>query len=322
MPTSSRNDAGSRAAAAIAFVGAVFAGGLTSLQSRVNGEFGEVLGNGILTSLFTFGTGLLILLALVFGRRQSRHDLATLRESVRTRVTPFYMLLGGLGGAFFVVAQSSTVGVLGVALFTLGVVAGQVATSVWLDHLGFGPRGKVPASELRIIGASLAMIAVVVAVWSNLGEVTAVWMIAFALVAGIFISWQTGANGNVNKVAGSSLVAALVNFTVGTVALVVATSVSLLVLGMPTQWPSQWWLYTAGPLGVIFIAMASQLVRTIGVLLLGLGNIAGQLIAALLLDAFVPVSDTTVGVGLFIGSALSVVALLLAGWRQLKPARE
>lgn len=303
-----------------ALIGSIFAGSLTALQSRINGQLGAAIANGVLAALISFSAGLIVIVVLVLVIGHARRRVVVLVAGFRSREIPIWMVLGGVAGAFFVTTQSVTVGVLGVSLFMLGVVAGQVTASVIFDVLGMGPIGKVPASFARIFGATLAVAAVAIVVWSNLGTVSHLWMVGFALVGGVMIAWQAGVNGHLNRVAGSGLVAALANFASGTAALVVVAVVAVLTVGVPTVWPDQIWLYLGGPLGVIFIALASYFVQLIGVLLLGLANIAGQLIGALLLDAFAPVTKFSLSVGLIAGCTLALIALLIASWRELRPA--
>ena len=47
-------------------------------------------------------------------------------------------------------------------------------------------------------------------------------------------------------------------------------------------------LYTGGIIGIAFIALSAAIVHRIGVLLLSLGMIAGQIVTALLLDVVTP----------------------------------
>lgn len=300
-----------------AFLGSVFAGALTAVQARLNGELGAELANGMLAALISFLAGLIVITAIIGFNTKSHTSVALMRQGLRNGRVPKWMLLAGVAGAFFITSQSLTVGVLGVSLFTLGVVGGQVITSVMLDHFGVGPSGKVAVSASRLIGASLAIFAVALAVWSRLAEVKDIWMIGFAILSGALIAWQAGVNGRISREVRSALVAALVNFVAGTIVLFAAALVSILILGWPGSWPTEIWLYLGGPLGVLFITLASGYVRIIGVLLLGMANIAGQLVGSLLLDVFAPVTRFSLSTGLVVGALLALAALVLAGWRQL-----
>lgn len=303
----------------VALIGSIFAGSLTAVQARVNGQLGSALTNGVLAALISFAVGFAVVAVIVALSRRSRAAVSRLVSSFTTRESPWWLLLGGSAGAFFVTTQSVTVGVIGVSLFMLGVVAGQVSASLVFDVIGVGPGGKVRASASRIVGAGLAVVAVALAVWANLGTLTHVWMVGLAVIGGVMIAWQAGVNGQLNRIAGSGIVAAFANFALGTLTLIVAAALSLLVLGSEVSWPDQVWLYLGGPLGVIFIALSSYFVRLIGVLLIGLANIAGQLIGALLLDLFAPIAQVTLSAGLLAGCGVALLALFVASWRELRP---
>ena len=113
---------------------------------------------------------------------------------------------------------------------------------------------------------------------------------------------------------GSAAVATLVNFVVGTGALLLGLAVRALAGGVHVDaWPSEWWLYTGGPMGAAFVAVAAVVVRRLGVLRLGLAAISGQLVGALLLDLGLPVHDTGVAAATVVGTLLTLVAVALSG---------
>lgn len=302
----------------LAVIGSLLAGGLTATQSFINGQLGQQLDNGILAAWISF-TGGLVVIALVYAFTPSaQRGARELARSVRSRELPWWMLLGGFAGAAYVFTQGLTVGVIGVALFTLGVVAGQVTASMVFDRIGIGPAGKLDVSWVRVVGAVLAVLAVGVAVWSRVSDVSGLWLVLFPLIGGVIVAWQMSVNGHVNRASGSGVATAGLNFLVGTLALTLAAVVSVFVQGMPAEWPTDPWLYAGGPFGLIFIALASYFVRVMGALLIGMSSIAGQLLASLLIDALAPAEGAPLGVGLFIGAALALLALLVAGWRELK----
>jgi transporter family-2 protein len=76
-------------------------------------------------------------------------------------------------------------------------------------------------------------------------------------------------------------VATLVNFVVGTAALTIGVLAHRAVTGLDVgDWPGagEWYLYSGGPMGATFVAVAAVVVRRLGVLRLGLAVIAGQLV--------------------------------------------
>jgi transporter family-2 protein len=126
-------------------------------------------------------------------------------------------------------------------------------------------------------------------------------------------AWQQAVNGRVRATAGNALTATFVNFAVGAAVLVVALAVDFAVRGLPTgTLPTQPWLYLGGTFGVVFIGVAAAVVRRIGVLLLSLTLIFGQLIGALLLDEVAQEPGGRPGLNIIAGIALTVVAIAVA----------
>ncbi len=70
------------------------------------------------------------------------------------------MLAGGAAGALTVATQGLAVGIIGVSLFTVGIVAGQTVYGLVLDRIGFGPAGVVAVTMPRLLGGVLALAAV------------------------------------------------------------------------------------------------------------------------------------------------------------------
>jgi bacterial/archaeal transporter family-2 protein len=60
---------------------------------------------------------------------------------------------------------------------------------------------------------------------------------------------------------------------------------------------------------VLFIGAAAAIVPITGVLLLGLGAVAGQLVGAVLLDLFLPTGGDQLTATTLIGTALTLVAV-------------
>ena len=132
------------------------------------------------------------------------------------------------------------------------------------------------------------------------------------VLAGFGVAWQQAVNGRVSAAAGSPLSAALVNFTVGTALLLMLAAVVVTVRRLPGPLPAEPLLYLGGVLGVLFIATAAVIVSLTGVLLLGLGTVAGQLVGALLLDWFLPAAEGQITAVTVAGTALTLVAMAIA----------
>ncbi|MBB4912135.1 DMT family transporter [Actinophytocola algeriensis] len=298
------------AGAALAALGGV---GL-AVQGRINGQLGHQLHDGVLAALISFSVGSVLLLAALPILPAARAGVGRLREALRTIALRPWQLLGGTCGAFLVTMQGLTVSILGVAVFTVAVVAGQVVSSLPVDRAGLGPGGPQPITLPRAVGASLAVIAVIVSVYDH-GVVTdpgGLWWAVLPAVAGLGLAWQSAVNGQVRVAADNVVVPTIVNFLVGTSALLVAAVVDVLIRGLPESLPTQWWLYTGGTMGIVAIMTAVTAVRVIGVLLLGMSSVAGQLTGAVLLDLFVPAEGTELSVTSLVGIVLTMVAVGIA----------
>src|SRR5688500_2532083 len=123
----------------LAIAGAVLVGVLTAAQARINGELGARLEDGLTAATVSFSTGLVILFVLSAALPVGRRGLAALVSGVRARTIPWWMLLGGLAGALSVATQGLTVAIIGVSLFTVGLVAGQTVNGLLLDRIGYSP---------------------------------------------------------------------------------------------------------------------------------------------------------------------------------------
>jgi transporter family-2 protein len=296
----------------VAVLFAMLFGALLAVQARVNGELGERLDDGYLAALLSFiGSVLSVVVVMPFWR-PGRAGLAKLWRAITSRQIPWWYLAGGVAGALFVVAQSLTAAVLGVAMFTVAAVSGQTIGGLLIDRTGFGSMPSTRITWPRLVGSVLALIAVVVAVSPELQGDIPLWMLVLPLIAGFGAGYQQAANGQVREISGSAHTAALASSVVGSVVLVVVVGVRLAITGPPAALPADWWLYTGGLLGTLFIAGGALLVRFTGVLLLGLGMIAGQLLASLALDILFPTTDQPVHPITVVGTLLTLVAVVVA----------
>ncbi|MFM9135576.1 MAG: DMT family transporter [bacterium] len=297
-------------------------GSLTALQSRINGELSYITGNGIEAAVVSFGSGWIILSVMLIAWRPMREGLARVVTALGHGELRWWQALGGLLGGFFVAVQSTTVPLIGVAVFTVAVVAGQSANSLVVDRIGLGPAGRQDITLARVLSAVLAVAAVGVAVsdrWSEPGTSSLPAVLA-ALVAGLAIAVQQAINGRVGRAAGNAFTATWVNFSLGCLLLGSAFGLAWALTSYdPSPLPSQpWWLYLGGVIGVLFIATASWVVQVLGVLLFALLSIAGQLSGALVIDVVFPTAGGTFHPVLVVGvllAGLAVAVGAIPAWR-------
>lgn len=309
---------------------AVAAGLAIPLQGRINGALGARLGDGIAAAVVSFSTGLMLMILVSLVLPRGRAGLASIVPAVRERkFPPYYILAGGIG-ALFVFAQSFTVGLLGVALFTVSTVTGQTVSGLLVDRLGLGPGGKKAVTGIRIIGCVLTIAAVAWAVSPRFGGAPGtaapgtggpagggdpaqlILPLLLPVLAGFLMSFQQAMNGTATMHYGTPIAATLVNFVAGTCVLWVAWLIKVALAGTGNPLPGEWWYYLGGPMGCVFIGLGALLVRSLGVLVTGLGMIAGQLLGSLGLDLLVPAPGSIVAVPTVLGTLLTLVAIVIA----------
>ncbi|MEJ1088949.1 DMT family transporter [Microbacterium sp. Mu-80] len=273
----------------VALGGAVSIGIMTAVQARINGVLGVRIGDGIVAGLISFAVGLAFLLIVIPVIPSARAGVTRLATGIRSRTIPFWMLLGGTCGALTVSTQGLVAGVLGVSLFTVGVVAGQTLHGLLLDRIGFGPSGVVAVTPGRVIGGALALVAVAISLGGDVLATAPLWLLLLPFLAGAGIAWQAGANGRLARATASPITATLMSFIAGTTVLLVASGASIAITGMPAALPTEPWLYVGGLLGFAYILLGAWLVPHTGVLLLGLGSVLGQLTASIAIDLLWPV---------------------------------
>jgi bacterial/archaeal transporter family-2 protein len=142
---------------ALAVVLAVAAGCLVGLQAPVNARLGRQVGAlQAATVSFTIGT-----LALVLVASLSSGGLSGVADATRA---PWWALIGGLLGAFYVTVALLTVRTLGLSALTAIVVSGQLAIAVVIDRFGLLGIAKQHIDAPRIVGLVLLLIGVVLVV--------------------------------------------------------------------------------------------------------------------------------------------------------------
>lgn len=303
----------------LGLLAAVTAGLLVPVQARVNGALGTALADGLAAAVVSFTTGLILMIAISLALPRGRAGLAEVLPALRERRFPRYYVLAGAIGGLFVFAQSFTVGLLGVALFTVAAVTGQTLSGLLVDRMGIGPAGKRPITGIRVLGSVLTVAAVAWAVSPRFSggagapdPLQLILPVLLPVLAGFLMSFQQAMNGTATVHYGTPITATLVNFIAGSVLLWLAWGIKLAIAGAGNGLPGQWWYYLGGPMGCIFIAVAAFLVRSLGVLVTGLGMIAGQLLGSLGLDLALPAPGTVVALPTVLGTLLTLAAIVLA----------
>lgn len=291
---------------------------LNSLQARVNAELGFITGDGLLSAFLSITSGFVILLTVVAFSPKARKALGLVPVLLKTKKLAWWHLLGGASGAFYAVAQTTTGILLGVALFSVAIVSGQTLSSALADRYGIGPSGIHRLTPPRIIGTILVLVAVIVSVGGQINASFSVWVALVPFIAGFMFGLQLAVNGRVRQETSSVAASTFINFGVAAVLLFVFVAVKSFFIPLPSELPGDLWLYTGGVLGSVFIAGSAFVVARIGVLVLGVSVVAGQLMGATVIDLIAPSPLHPLTVSTIAGVILAIVAVAISSisWKR------
>ncbi len=296
------------------------------VQARLNGELSHRLDDGIAAAAISFSGGLVLITLIAAFSPPLRAALRTLGGAARDRRLPRRYLLAGVLGGTFSLAQSTAALATGIAVFTVSVIAGQTLGGLTVDARGIGGGPRRRPGGRRLLGAAVILVAAVVSALPRLAGTPAPATILLpalaAVAAGFLLGLQQSLNGAATAASGSPLAATWLNFLVGAVFLGAALGVKTLFqegqggAGLSGHaLPADWWVYLGGACGVLFIGASAFLVRRIGVLLLSMALIAGQLACSITLDFAVPAGSRSPSLLTVLGALLTFLAVWIASRR-------
>ncbi len=291
------------------------------VQGRVNAELSAAVGDPYLAAFISFFVGFGVMTAVVLLVPAGRAAMRRVPDAFRRGEVKWWYLLAGCVGGYFVLTQTLTIGMIGVAVFTVAVVTGQTIGGLLWDRLGLGPGGRRRITLMRCLGALLTVFAVLWAVSPQLtvGDRGLAWLalVLLPFSAGFLQAGQQAINGRQSAAYRSTLPGTFFNFGAGAGTLLLTWLVVSLARdgaeGLAgVELSTTWWHYLGGPLGIVFIILGALLVTRVGVLLAAMGMIAGQLVGSLALDLVVPAPGSLVTTATVLGTGLTLVAVLVA----------
>jgi transporter family-2 protein len=306
---------------------ALICGFLIALQARVNGELSRQLGNSLEAAFVSFSSGLIIILIIALFHRGIRNGISKLRIAYKAGHLHWWNFIGGALGGFLIAIQTYVLPIIGVAIFSVGSIAGQTATSLLVDRLGITGGGKKAISMRRVFAAVLTIAAVFVSVLDRLSTKSlSIVSIVLVVMAGSIIGFQRALNGKINEYTHQSYSTSFLNFIMGTGCLGVLLLFQIVFGRTPLVVPplDHIWMYTGGVIGILYIAFAATVVQHLGVLTFTLFSVGGQLLASLVLDLLLPTTGTHVGIYLVTGIVMTYLGVIAGGVsssRVRKPAR-
>ncbi len=133
---------------------AVAAGAMLPFQFGINAQLSHWVGSPIRAAFVSFVVGTVALLIIAALVRKPLPSAAKLAE------VPWWVWIGGLLGAFYVVGSIVTAPKLGAATLVAAVVAGQAVASALVDQFGWVGFEGHHMSVGRVIGLVLLAVGV------------------------------------------------------------------------------------------------------------------------------------------------------------------
>jgi bacterial/archaeal transporter family-2 protein len=128
---------------------AIAAGAMLPIQFGINAQLASWVGSPLRATLVSFAVGTIVLVVavLVFAR-----GLTGDRE---LGDAPWWVWIGGLLGAFYVLGSVVTAPKLGAAALFAFILAGQAVASLAVDHFGWVGFDENPITPGRLLGIAL-----------------------------------------------------------------------------------------------------------------------------------------------------------------------
>ncbi|MDR3241234.1 MAG: DMT family transporter [Lactobacillaceae bacterium] len=125
----------------------VVAGALSAIQQAVNGHLGQALGSPVASSVVSFVVGTVVIFVVVLVRDKSFKP-----TGLSLKGQPWWIFLGGIMGALFVLASAYLVPKLGAGItVTLGLF-GSIIGSMFVSQFGLWRSFKNRVTLIQIIG--------------------------------------------------------------------------------------------------------------------------------------------------------------------------
>ncbi len=136
-------------------VAAVLTGAVIAMQPGINAGLSKALDSPFQARLVSFTTGTLVMLVITLSRGVG------LPRPAQLAGLPLWQILGGGSlGALYVTTALTLAPRLGATLLLASIVAGQMVSSIVLDHQGWLGFREDPATPQKLLGAGLVIFGV------------------------------------------------------------------------------------------------------------------------------------------------------------------
>lgn len=138
------------------------AGSAIAIQAVVNGQLAAGLGGDTLSAaLVSFCIGMMLLALIGIARGGLTASLSMLPRQ------PLWTLAGGVLGAGFLFSTAFLAPRIGLSNMLVLIIAGQLLTSVTIDHLGLLNALQRPVSPLRAVGVLIVLVGVLLTLFGD-----------------------------------------------------------------------------------------------------------------------------------------------------------
>ncbi|MCF6799770.1 DMT family transporter [Priestia megaterium] len=140
-----------------------------------------------------------------------------------------------------------------------------------------------------------------------------IFLIIFAILAGMALPTQFSVNAQLRSVVHSPIIASTISFIVGAIVLLI---ISLFGKGMIVnkEWfAAPWWVWTGGLLGAFYVVASIVLIPRLGATATVAYILAGQMVASTLIDHFglIGVHVHSLSIPRAIGIVLIIVGVII-----------
>lgn len=282
-------------------VGLIIGVGLP-MQTSINSRLRRSVESPFLASLTSFGVGTIFLAIITL------FDVHTLGfASSLFGSQPVWIWLGGIFGVIYLTCNILLFPKLGSIQTVIMPVLGQIIAGLLIDNFGWFYSPQSSLTAIRLIGAILVLLGVVVTVggqgWiehrhnrmlikadkDKQGSTEGNWIWRMiGVIAGMFSATQTAVNGHLGSVLGSTVQAAFVSFLVGTLGLVILVGIlhPQFKLDRVDDKKNPWWMWIGGIIGALYVLGNVYLVPVVGTGLAVVIVLVGLMAGSLMVDQF------------------------------------
>lgn len=270
----------------------IVAGMVVPFQTSINSRLSLYTKSSFYASTISFATAttFLILINLI----TNPHVFTT--DFYSNQSLSYLWFVGGILGVIFLTGNLLLLPRLGASLTVVMTVAGQIIMGVTIDTFGWFGADVEPFTMFKVLGILFLMLGIILMNYvrsnpkdKNMNAQVYIWLI-IGFVFGFCPPIQTAINSALGQQLHSSILASLISFTIGTIALFILTLIFNRTLKMKAYDQQKGKLkpiyFIGGILGVIFVTTNIILMPHLGAALTTIIVMLGQMLMGIIIDHF------------------------------------